>query len=183
MSTVHQRRVEREWQFLEQLVEANPDILRLGERRIGPAGGVFALTLRQTQALVEENGGLLVRDHHCVTLHLPRFFPSVPVEASLNPPVFHPNVNPVTGFVCLWSRFSSGDTVVEAIAQLQRVVTWQLVNEETDHLMQPAAMAWLKNPARSRVLPLGCKAVRKPDGFEAERTYAKRPEGFRQRLS
>ena len=109
---------------------------------------IFNFFLRQTSSLTGTLPNFETVDSHAVTLHFPKFFPSVPIEASLAHPVFHPNVHPETGFVCLWNRFSPGDTVMEAISQLQQVITWKLVNQETDHLMQPEALAWYKDPAR-----------------------------------
>ncbi len=102
---------------------------------------------------------------------------------SLADPLFHPNIHPENGFVCLWSRFSAADTIVEAVCQLQRILTWQLVNEQTDHLMQPDALAWLKDLNRQVSLPLTRQPVRKPEGFALANTYARRPDGVRRRLS
>ncbi|HLW86645.1 MAG TPA: hypothetical protein VKR60_15615 [Candidatus Sulfotelmatobacter sp.] len=133
--------------------------------------------------MVKREPELSVQDCHDVTFHFPRFFPSVPIEASLAQAVFHPNVHPENGFVCLWDGFSPGDTVLEAAGQLQRVIGWQLVNERADHLMQPQALAWYRNPERSMRLPLAFQSLQKPEGFELARTYGQRPEGSRKRLS
>jgi hypothetical protein len=183
MSALYQRRVEQEWLLLQSLVEANPGLIEIREKRTEQGDEVLDFNLHQTQALRETAGVLTVQDSHQVSVHFPRFFPSVPLEASLIEPVFHPNVHPENGFVCLWGRFSPADTIVEAVAQLQRILTWQLVNEQPDHLMQPHAMAWLKDPNRQVSLPLTWQPVRKPEGFALANTYARRPEGVRRRLS
>ena len=140
ISSVHERRVAQEWKLLLALAAENPELLQDCVREDQLDGTVFRFRLLQTQALVEEAGQLQILDQHEVTLCFPRFFPSVPIEASLARPVFHPNVHPETGFVCLWSRFSSGDTVIEAVRQLQKVISWELHNEEPDHVMQPKAL-------------------------------------------
>jgi len=183
MSGLYQRRVEQEWHLLRSLVDANPGLLEIRGRRNSQGDEVFDFNLHQTQALIEAAGGLTVRDSHQVSVHFPSFFPSVPLEASLVEPVFHPNIHPENGFVCLWGGFSSADTIVEALCQLQRILTWQLVNEQPDHLMQPAALAWLKDHNRQVSLPLIGQPVRKPDGFALANTYARRPDGVRRRLS
>ena len=175
MLTVHERRTEQEWKLLEALAQENPDLLQDLARDTRADGPVFRFRLLQTPALIAEVGELRIRDSHSVNFHFPRFFPTVPLEASLSRPVFHPNVHPETGFVCLWNRFSPGDTVVEALAQLRQVITWRLLNEEPDNVMQPRSLQWYKDPTRGTNLPLLCPDLRKPEGFEKARTYAQRP--------
>jgi len=177
MLTVHQRRTEQEWKLLDALATQNPDLLQDCTREAPADGPIFCFQLRQTPALVEEAGQLVIRDQHCVRLHFPRFFPAVPLEASLLRPVFHPNVHPETGFVCLWNRFSPGDTVVEGVSQLRQVITWRLLNEDPDQVMQPKSLEWYRDPARSVALPLLCPELGKPEGFDLARSYAWRPPG------
>jgi len=181
MSTVYQRRIEQEWQLLQALAERNREALQDCKHDIGADGSILRFKLLQTQALVEEGGQLRIEEQHRVNIHFPRFFPAVPLEASLLPPVFHPNVHPETGFVCLWSRFSSGDTVVEAVAQLQRVISWELWNQEPDHVMQPKALEWYKEPGRAMALPLACQILRSPDGFDLARSHTWRRDGVGRR--
>src|ERR1051325_7426164 len=169
MSTLYQRRVEQEWRLLQLLAEANPSFIENQKQKKEVQGEIFTFMLRQTLGLLGPPGNFQSVDVHAVSLHFPKFFPSTPIEASLTHPVFHPNVHPETGFVCLWNRFSPGATVMEAISQLQQVITWKLVNQETDHLMQPEALAWYKNPARGMELPLAYTPISKPTDFQQER--------------
>ena len=183
MLTIYERRVEQEWRLLQSLAGANPGVVEVGEKRPSDNGEVFTFNLFKTGALIETPEGLTLVETHRVAIHFPRFFPSIPLEASLARPVFHPNVNPENGFVCLWNRFSPGDTVVEAVAQLQRVITWQLVNQEHDHRMQPGALDWFNDPSRRTHLPLACQSVCKPEGFGLARSYRQLPPDIRRRLS
>lgn len=181
--TLYQRRVEQEWRLLELLARANQRSIQDVLRRQEASGETFELTLLQTQGLIEKCDRREVLDKHRVAFHFPEFFPSIPIEARLSCPVFHPNVHPQNGFVCLWNRFSAGDTVVEAVVQLQRVITFQLVNDLADHVMQPKCLDWYRNSERGFELPLWCEPIRKPVNLEADRTYARRPPGtFRHRL-
>ena len=183
MPTLYERRVQQEWELLQILCNTSPSILESTQRTSEVRGEVFSFMLRQTKGLSCHMDNLECRDSHAVVLHFQPFFPSVPIEASLAVPVFHPNVHPETGFVCLWNRFSPGDTVMEAISQLQQVITWKLVNHETDHLMQPEALAWYKDPARGMELPLPYMPISKPTDFQQERTFAIRPpNSYRKRL-
>ena len=110
---------------------------------------------------------------HPVVFRYPEYYPSVPIEAFLSTPVFHPNVHLETGFVCLWSRHSAGDTILEAVRQLQRVITWELKNSAAEHVMQPDALSWVPDVA----LPLVYEPVRVPVELQLERTYAAKPAG------
>ena len=183
-STLYQRRVEQEWKLLTLLASANESILKVQDRvREGVDSEVFGVTLSRTQGVIEEDGSRKIVDQHSVSFLFPPFFPSVPIEARLFRPVFHPNVHPGTGFVCLWNRFSSGDTVMEAVAQLQRVLAFELVNEVSDHVMQPAALDWYRDAGRGCRLPLRFEPLARPVDFEAQRAYAQRPAGnYRRRL-
>lgn len=154
MSSLYERRVEQEWRLLQGLAQLNPELIQDCARDKESGIEVFRFTLRQTQALVEQDSELQVIDEHRVSIHFPRFFPSVPMEASLARPVFHPNVHPETGFVCLWNRTSSRQTVGNAITQLQRVITWELFNETAEHVMQPDGLAWLSRGPRTIPAPL-----------------------------
>ncbi len=80
----------------------------------------------------------------------------------------HPNVHPLTGFICLWSRHSAGDTVVEALLQTQRVLSGELWNRDPDHLMQPEA----SDPVR-----LAYETFRVPDHYYADKSFACLPPG------
>jgi ubiquitin-protein ligase len=183
MSTLYQRRIEQEWQLLQLLAKLHSSSIENPKREKEVRGEVFRFTIHQTPALIGKPDHFQILDIHAVSLYFPKFFPSTPIEANLGDPVFHPNVHPENGFVCLWNRFSPGDTVMEAISQLQQVITWKLVNQETDHLMQPDALAWYKDPARKVEVSLAYAPITKPTNFQQERTYAVRPpNSYRKRL-
>lgn len=183
MSTVYERRVEQEWGLLQELTKTNPTIIGPAEKNATENGVAFDFELHNTEALIKSLEGFQVRTNHKVSLHFPKFFPSMPIEASLRPPVFHPNIHPDTGFVCLWGKFSSGDTVIEAVAQLQRIVSWQLLNRESEHIMQPESLEWLDDLARSVSLPLRFQPITVPRALLLQKTYRHPPENLRRRLS
>ena len=70
--------------------------------------------MHHTSGILKRRELPLVRSHE-VVFRFPRFYPSVPIEAVLSVPTFHPNVDSDTGFVCLWNNFASGDTILEAL--------------------------------------------------------------------
>lgn len=174
---LRKQRIENEWELLQHLAEANPSLLTIHKRRPND----FLLTLHETPAAARVNNEIKTCSDHEVCLSFARFFPTVPIEAYLRRPVFHPNVHPDTGFVCLWGRFSLRDTVVEALCQLQRVLTYSLLSESADHVMQPEALKWADQERAAGKLPLQCTPLVKPAGWQEEREFRSAPG--RKRLS
>lgn len=178
---LRQKRIENEWGLLQQMAEANSSLLKIRERREDE----FLLTLHETPAVLLQSvqpgdaGSIQLCSDHAVRLAFSRFFPAVPIEAYLACPVFHPNVHPETGFVCLWGRFSLHDTVVEALCQLQRVLTFTLFSESADHVMQPEALRWAHNKENELREQLHFTHLQKP----AELKYEPWKKLTRKRLS
>lgn len=177
---LRQRRLAGEWRALQLLAAANPETLRVEGRRSAGGGDAFEFVLLRTSGLLAPDT-VTVRTH-AARLLFPRFFPAMPIEAYLSQPVFHPNIDPQTGFVCLWSRWSAGDTVVNAVRRLQAIITWRLVCLDAPHVMQADAREWYGSAGRV-ALPLPCEALREPCGWREEREMGAVPTGGRRRLS
>lgn len=139
---MRERRIANEWKLLSQLEQLNPAILKALRRGIGSNGDFFEAKVSRTPAPVHTRGRIQWVESHSVVFTFPQFFPALPIEANLAVPVFHPNVDPENGFVCLWTRTCSGDTIAEAITRLRQVISWNSVNYSADHVMQPDAIAW-----------------------------------------
>ncbi len=96
------------------------------------------------------------------------YYPAVPIEIySRERELHHPNVHPLNGFICLWDKHSSGDTVIEALRQTQRVLSGELRNAQADHLMQPMALHLETIPYEPLRLPEGYLMEREARGFRA----------------
>ena len=175
--TLRDKRLENEWKFLLQLQQDNPDLIRDASRTSLHGGDWLEFILRETSAFTLPDGANRLATHR-VKLHFPEYFPAVPIEAYLDVPVLHPNVHPENGFVCLWDRFSPGDSVIESVRQLQRVLSWELFNPHADHLMQVAALQDI--PAD---IPLPYRAVQLSPSLSEAHAYAAPPLNRRQRLS
>jgi ubiquitin-protein ligase len=148
------RRIDNEWLLLEALQQANPGRLQLIRHPDS-----FALEITGLPALFEApadpaNPDAAIRRTHSLRVLFPRYYPSMPVEVYLDAPVFHPNVHPDTGFVCLWTKHRVQTTIEQTLAQLQRVLNWSLLNADAEHVMQPAALAWYQQPGIPGHLPL-----------------------------
>ena len=175
--TLRQHRIENEWLFVLQLQSANPEVLAVEKRESFCGGDWFHIVVQQTGGLQFGGSGADSIRVHRVRVHFPEFFPAVPIEAYLEAPLLHPNIHPESGFVCLWDRFSPGDSIIETVRQLQRVVSWELSNREADHVMQPEA--WEHSPTS----PLGYREIEVPEDLRASRGYVRPPTGYRKRLS
>ncbi len=179
---LRRQRVDNEWTILRQMAGANPACLEIKEQRPDE----FLLVLKQSPAPIcfggkIENGKIELVQEHEVRFAFARFFPAVPIEAYLTRPVFHPTVHPTTGFVCLWSRFSKADTVIEALCRLQRILTYSVFSDSPDDVMQPEALSWAVNANRGIALPLLCTGLAKPASWAEERDFRTPP--VRRRLS
>ena len=158
-------RMENEWAIICQMADANPECITAKER----LRDEFRLVLEGTTAPVcRDHEIVLVREHE-LRFSFARFFPAVPIEAYLTRAVFHPNVHPTSGFVCLWSRFSKADTIVEAMCQLQRILTYAVFSESPDDVMQPEALKWAIQEERRVPLPLPCTPLVKPPSWPEAR--------------
>ena len=132
-----ERRLFAEWLLLQQLAAANAGRLTdLCRERAG-----FRLRLHGPAALSipkeQQSSRLSVHD---LRFEFPVHFPAVPMEMYLRSPVFHPNVHPETGFVCLWDRHRVSNSVEHAMHKLVAMLAGALVNAETLHVMQPGAL-------------------------------------------
>jgi len=114
--TSTERRLQAEWDLLQQLAQLNPGRLT----GISCEDHIFRLTLRDApMRLTSSPKGELVPIHE-VRVAYPSFFPASPLEVYIGRAFFHPNVHPETGFVCVWSQHRS---------------------EHTMHKMQPEALS------------------------------------------
>ena len=156
---MRERRVANERRLLDLLAAENPEGLTLAGWESREGGDIARVALLDTPAY--RIGGGIVRRHE-VRLVLPEYFPSVPIEAYLEVPVAHANVHPVNGFVCLWDRHAKGDTVIEALRQLQRIITWQLWNSNPNHNMQPDLGECAPLPYRELAAPASYTRDRAP---------------------
>ena len=156
-----ERRIRNEAALLRQMAALNPERLQI----VALTDDEFRMTLHTAA-----HGG----EVHSLKLVFAPYFPAVPIEAYLDVPVRHPNVHPVTGFICLWDKHSTGDTVIEALRQTQRVLSGELRNAAADHLMQPDSLD---------IQPLVYGPLRLPEGYLLQREARGFPGPRRQRLT
>lgn len=155
MLTLHQRRLDYELDSLRLLKAKAPDKI-LEIRHIDDRKLLLSVTDMQAFAAKPgEDWRANIVENHLVTISFPRYYPAVPSEVFLEKPVFHPNVDPASGFVCLWDKHHVANTASIALAKLASVLAWRLMNATTPHVMQPEALAWYQSSDEARAaLPL-----------------------------
>ena len=155
-------RVEREWRLLERLVRANPHMLEIVTRKSTSTGDTFHVQLLSSPGVEHADGArMATRDVHPIRLVFTRFYPDVPIECYVDAPLFHPNVRPETGFVCLWEQANPRDTAIQAIARAQAMAAFRMVNMGGAHLMNKPAGEWYETVAVPRnLVPLTWEELR-----------------------
>jgi ubiquitin-protein ligase len=149
-------RIAKEWSLLERLASANPDFLEVLERQASPAEEVFRVRLHGSPGLEYAEGDqLAIRDSHTIRLSFTRFYPDVPIECYVEEALFHPNVKPETGFVCLWEEANPRDTAIQALARAQAMAAYRMLNLGGAHQMNREAADWYVEVARPhKLVPL-----------------------------
>lgn len=136
-------RVAKEWDLLHRLAALNPRQIDIVDRRSTLDDETFVLRLQDSPGLESARGRAMQgRDVHSLRLCFSRFYPEVPIECYVDEPLFHPNIKPETGFVCLWDQVNPRDTVVQAIARAQAMAAFRMVNLGGPHVMNRAAAEW-----------------------------------------
>jgi hypothetical protein len=139
-------RVDKEWTLLGRLAAANPEQVEIVERSPSPVDEVFRVRLLGSPGIeAVRQGTPVTRDVHTLRLCFTRFYPEVPIDCYVEEPLFHPNVKPETGFVCLWEHANPRDTVIQALARTQAVAAFRMVNAGGAHLMNRAAADWYES--------------------------------------
>ena len=160
--SLRERRIRNETAMLRELARVNPGRLEVLEAELD-CFRVRLVTAAWLAAGPEERALAL-------DVVFAPYYPAVPIEVYVKESgVRHPNVHPTNGFICLWDQHSSGDTVMEALRQTQRVLSGELRNAAADHLMQPDALHLASLPYVPLLLPDGYLLEREARQFPAER--------------
>lgn len=137
-SSLFERRTAAEWRLLQELAMANP--ARLANLR--SEDDSFHFVLRKTPGLLADGS---TASEHAVRITFPVHYPAVPMTLHLSRPVWHPNVHPATGFICLWRTHRVADTVEHALHKLVAMLGLRLYNADAVHVMQPDALREVKS--------------------------------------
>jgi hypothetical protein len=146
-------RINKEWDLLGRLVLLNPDLVEVKSREAGATEEIFRVRLLASPGIAEVSGSAIQRRlEHTFRLSFTRFYPDVPIECYIEQPLFHPNVKPETGFVCLWEQASPRDTVIQALARAHAMCAFRMVNLGGAHLMNRVAATWYETIGRPQGL-------------------------------
>src|SRR5579859_1142726 len=123
------RRMDAEWQLLQALVDAN----RFAFASVVRFQGEFRIVMRESPAWVGKQHERRIETEHALRYVYPRYYPSLPLEGYFVRPVLHVNVDPLTGFVCLWKNYQPAQTIVDAILITRAVMACKAANWEPAH--------------------------------------------------
>src|SRR5579863_2462219 len=130
--TLRHRRIDAEWELLVELAAANPDTLVSTTR----CPDEFRVLMRQSPAWIGTSAAPRVEAGHSLRFVFPRFYPTLPLEAYFARPIFHVNVDPANGFVCLWPDYRPSRTIVDAILITRSIMAYKTANWDPVHRMQ-----------------------------------------------
>lgn len=154
-------RIDKDEQLLGRLSALNPGMLRQVTRAARAGEELIEAELLDSPAILEPRGDTpLVGRRHLLRIRYPRFYPEVPLELFVERPIFHPNVDADTGFVCLWAEARPRDNLVRAIGIFQAMAAYRIVNLKAAHLLNPAAAKWYSQSPAASVLPLAGPELR-----------------------
>jgi hypothetical protein len=147
------QRIDNEWRLLERLAAMNPQTIEIQGRQPSAVDETFQVRLQASPGVESARGERIVRrDAHTLRLCFTRFYPDVPIDCYIDEPLFHPNVKPETGFVCLWEQADPRDSVIQALARTQAMAAYRMVNMGSAHLMNRDAAEWYEQIASPRQL-------------------------------
>jgi hypothetical protein len=155
-------RIEKEWLLLGRLAEWNPEMLEIVGRHSSAVEEVFEVRLLASPGLADaQDDRLTIREEHALRFCFTRLYPEVGIECYAAEPLFHPNIRPETGFVCLWDESRAQDTVIQALARAQAMAAFRMVNMGTAHVMNRVAAGWFETVARPlHLVPLTWNELR-----------------------
>jgi hypothetical protein len=143
--------MEVEWQLLGELADAN----RTTFASITCSQNEFRVVLHESPAWIEMGSERRVESEHALRYVYPRYYPTLPLEGYFVRPILHINVDPVTGFICLWKEYRTAQTIVDAILITRAIMAWKAANQDPAHRMQEAECGTLPMP--SLTIPASCR--------------------------
>jgi hypothetical protein len=142
--------METEWQLLQTLAEANPATFFAVTR----SRDEFHVVVRDSPAWVKNKMGPLIETEHALRYVYPRYYPTLPLEGYFLRPILHINVDPMTGFACLWQDYRPTQTIVDAILITRAIMSYKVANWEPGHRMQQDAVVQLPESCILSMPPL-----------------------------
>jgi ubiquitin-protein ligase len=153
------RRIDAEWQLLAALADANPRTFTA----IAKSEDEFRIDMRESPACVGGRQARNIETAHTLRYVYPRYYPSLPLEGYFVRPIFHVNVDPATGFVCLWQDYRPAQTIVDAILITRAIMAGKVANLDAAHRMQQDAVLeceeFLALPMIPLMLPSACRPL------------------------
>jgi hypothetical protein len=148
------RRMETEWQLLGSLADAN----KTAFAQITRLPNEFRVVMCESPAWVGRRSERRIETRHELRYVYPRYYPFLPLEGYFVHPISHINVDPMTGFVCLWKDYRPSQTIVDAVLITRAIMAGDVANWDPAHRMQQDAVTE-PLPMPSLGIPANCRPL------------------------
>jgi ubiquitin-protein ligase len=126
MSAVRLRRLQADYQKLQDLVQRHPRIQLIQADGDPPERYQVQYRLRSLQQKDDE---LVEATTHLVEIALPRNYPRVPPQCRMLTPIFHPNIAPHA--ICIGDHWSAGEPLASIVVRIGELIAYQSYNTKS----------------------------------------------------
>jgi predicted Zn finger-like uncharacterized protein len=126
MSTVRLRRLQADYQRLQEFVKRHPRVELI--QAVGSPPEQYQLQY-QIRSLRQKDDRLVEADTHLVEITLPRNYPRVPPQCRMLTPIFHPNIAPHA--ICIGDHWSAGEPLSSLVARIGELLAYQSYNTKS----------------------------------------------------
>lgn len=126
MSTVRLRRLQADYQQLQEYVQRHPRVQLIQFEGSPPERYQVQYQIRSLQ---QKDDQLLESTLHLVEIVLTRNYPRTPPQCRMLTPIFHPNIAPHA--ICIGDHWSAGEPLSGIVARIGELIAYQSYNTKS----------------------------------------------------
>jgi predicted Zn finger-like uncharacterized protein len=126
MSTVRLRRLQADYQKLQEYVRQHPRVELI--QTAGTPPERYQLQY-QIHSLRQKDDHLVTAKTHMVEITLPLGYPRTPPQCRMLTPIFHPNIAPHA--ICIGDHWSAGEPLPSIVARIGELIAYQSYNTKS----------------------------------------------------
>lgn len=126
MSTVRLRRLQADYQKLQDYVNRHPRVQLIQADGDPPERYQVQYQIR---SLRQKDDRLVEADTHLVEIMLPLSYPRTPPQCRMLTPIFHPNIAPHA--ICIGDHWSAGEPLAAIVARIGELIAYQSYNTKS----------------------------------------------------
>ncbi len=167
MSTVRLRRLQSDYEKLQDYVRRHPRVKLVRAEGDPPASYQLEYNLRSLRMVNDE---LKKATEHLVEIVLPGSYPRLPPQCRMLTPIFHPNIAPHA--ICIGDHWSAGEPLWALVARIGEMIAYQTYNTKSP--LNGEAARWVTDNVDR--LPLDPVSMLVEEGRDAGPAPAAKPE-------